>query len=91
MLYNLTAEKNRINNSGNDIVKGVSSGCNTEAANCKQNRKVYSCYRSKCELYRIKRVIGIWLSAEQIYMMMCAEQRRRNEDRKYDRILMSKP
>ena len=90
VLY-LAAEENSVNNSRYDVVKGVCSGCNSEAANCEKNGKIYTCYCSKSEPYRVKRIICIWLSAEQIYMVMCTEQSCRYEDRKYDGILMCKP
>ena len=69
-------EKPGGNRDGNNIVKGVSSGGNSEASNRKKNCKINSCHCSKSEPCQIKGVCGVWLPAEKIYMVVCAKQRR---------------
>ena len=87
----LAAEKNRIDNGRNNIVKGVRPGGDAKAADSEKNCEINTCDCAKAELRPAKRGPLIQLAAEKIYMMMCAEKRRRNEHRKYDRVRMIKP
>lgn len=74
-----------------NVVKGVSSCRNSEAANGEQNRKIDPRDRPKNELCHVERVGLIWPAAEEINVVMRAEQRRRDKNRKYDRVLVRKP
>ena len=73
----LLLEKNRVDNSGNDVVEGVGPGGDSETANCKKDREVNTGHRPKSKPRPVKWVPGIYLPAEEVYMVMGAEQRRR--------------
>ena len=71
----LLLEENRVNNSGNDVVEGVGPGGDSETANCKKDREVNAGHSPECKPRPVKRVPGIYLPAEEVYMVMGAEQR----------------
>ena len=71
---------------GDNIIKSMRSGRNSKTTNSKKSRKVNACDRPKNKLGQVERIDGIWLPAEKINMVVCAKQRRRNEDRKHNGI-----
>jgi len=81
-------KKTRRDGDRNDVVEGVSAGTNSEAADCKQGRKIHSRDGPKNKLRQVERVLGIRAAGYKIYVVMRAEQRRRNDNGKYDRVLV---
>ena len=65
LLKFLLMEESRVDNRGNDIVEGMSAGCNAKTTNDKKNRKVNARDRPEAKLQPVK-----WYT----YVMVCAEQ-----------------
>jgi len=69
----LLLKKNRVDNSRDNIVKGMGSSGDSKTPNGKKNRKVNTCNGPKTKLWPGKRSSCRKLSVDKNYMMMGAK------------------
>ena len=79
------------NRDGDDIVGGVRSRGNSKAANGIEGREINPGHGSEGELREIERIRNVRLPAEEIDVVIGAEQRSRNKHRQHNRAAVGKP
>ena len=84
----LRIEKNRVDNGGDNVVKGVCPGSDAEAAGGKKDCKVDPRHRPKNELAPAWLIDQHELMVDEDDMVMRAEQRRGNQHGQDDRIVV---
>ncbi len=70
----LLREKSGVDKDGNNVIKGMGAGGDTEATNSKQGGEINACKCAKSELREIERRALVESSVEENDVMMCAEQ-----------------
>ena len=79
-LFRLLPEEKGVYNSGNDVVKGVGSGGDSETANRKEDREVDAGHSPKTNFRPVEIRDASELPVDEGYVVMRAEQRGGNED-----------
>ena len=74
-----------------NIIESVGSGGDSEAANREKKGEINPGDGAESEPCPVEGIDGVQPAGEEIYVMMRAEKRRRDENRQHDGILMVQP
>lgn len=85
----LRHKKNRVNNSGNDVIEGMCASGNGKTANCKQYGKVCTGNGSEAKLHPVERSTNSKTAIYQHDVVVRAKQSRRDKYRQHNRVLVA--